>query len=69
MNILRAFLRRSFKNTNHARRLISKKEALRQRLLNVHMIDTELERGFCSMRNFFRYGDGYFYSLRLGKGK
>ena len=69
MNILRKFLSWSFTNANDKRELVSKKEALRRRLLNVHMIDTELERGFCSMQNFFRYGDGYFYSLKLGKGK
>lgn len=67
MNILHKFLSWSFTNANDKRELVFKKEALRQRMLNVHMIDTELERGFCEMRNFFRYGDGYFYSLKLGK--
>ena len=46
---------------------MKQKTKIAQRMWNIHLIDTELERGFCEMRNFFRYGDGYFYSLKLKK--
>ena len=51
MSILRAFLRHSFKNTAEFRKL-----RLRQRMMKIHMIDTELERGFCMLRQYTKYG-------------
>ena len=47
---------------------MKKKTKIAQRMWNIHLIDTELERGFCAMRNFFRYGGDYFYGLKLKKG-
>lgn len=38
-----------------------------QRMWNIHLIDTEIERGFCAMKSFFKLGGDYFYSLKLKK--
>lgn len=62
---LRKFLSWCYKNANDRRVLVlNKKQALRQRLLNVHMIDTELERGFCVLKDYTRYGDWWVNCLK-----
>ena len=64
--VLRKFLSWCYKNADDRRELVlRKKTALRNRLLYVHDIDTEIERGFCTMNCYFRYGGGYFYGLDL----
>ena len=38
-----------------------KKQKLRQRMRNIHLIDTEMERGFCVLKNYVKQGD-YWYN-------
>ena len=59
MNMLRSFLGWSYKNANDRRRL-----DLRQRALNIHMRDTELERGLCMLKEYVRYGDFWYNCLK-----
>ncbi len=64
--VLRKFLSWCYKNADDKRELVlRKKTALRNRLLYVHDIDTEIERGFCTISTHFRNGLGYFYALNL----
>lgn len=56
MNRLRWFLSWSYKNANDSRKL-----RLRRRMLNIHNIDTEMERGFCMLKMYTKYGK-YWYN-------
>ena len=40
---------------------MKKKTKIAQRMWNVHIIDSELERGFCVLKEYVKYGD-YWYN-------
>ena len=55
---LRTFLSWSYTNANDRRVLI------RQRNYNVHLIDNELERGFCMLKEYVKGGDFWYNCLK-----
>lgn len=55
---LRKFLQWSYTNADDRRLLI------RRRLKNIHLIDTELERGFCTLKEYVKQGDYWYNCLK-----
>jgi len=62
--MLRNFLRWCYKNANDKRELkLNKREELSRRLHRVWTIDNELERGFCVLKQYTKYGDAWVNSI------
>ena len=48
---------------------MKRKTKIAQRMWNIHMIDTEIERGFCTLKVYFKHGQGWLNGLKKKKGE
>ena len=47
---------------------MKRKTKIARRMEVVHMIDNEIERGFCALKVYFKHGQGWLNGLRKMKG-
>ena len=48
---------------------MKRKTKIARRMWNIHMIDHEIEYGFCALNVYFKYGQGWLNGLRKMKGE